>query len=322
MHVPCLSFGCAGLGTLAAETPEEDGGVAAVRQAIQLGVNYLDTAPWYGQGRSESVLGKALKGVPRDSFLLATKVGRYESDYTRMFDFSYSKTLASVSESLHRTGQDYFDVVQVHDVEFAPSVDVILTETLPALETLRQSGKVRNIGITGYPLDKLREVIEKSPVKIDIVLSYCRGTLFDDSLREYIPFFQSRDLGVANAAPLGMGLLASCQLPSWHPAAEELRDACSKAKHFCQQSGVSIEKLGVWYSLFSFLGVHTTLVGMTDIDMLERNLDCLNTSEAEQDMAHLVRKRFFEPLGLSSHWEGKELSKIKSKLSRQSQVTV
>ncbi|XP_054931872.1 uncharacterized protein [Dermacentor andersoni] len=232
--VPELSFGASGLGLVKEGSAEEEEAVAAVRNALRCGVNYFDTAPWYGQGRSEEVLGKALQGLSRDAFYAATKVGRYEPECDRMFDFSGSRTLESVRESLEKMKLTYFDVVQVHDVEFAPSVDVIVNETLPALESLRCAGIIRYIGITGYPLHVLREVLQKSSIRVDTVLSYCRGTLFDDSLADYLPFFQSMGLGVANAAPLGMGLLTSSPPPAWHPAAEDLKKACAEAAQFCK----------------------------------------------------------------------------------------
>ncbi|KAG0444520.1 hypothetical protein HPB47_013706 [Ixodes persulcatus] len=111
LMVPLLSFGSSGLGLLAQGSSEEEVGIAAVRQALLRGVDYVDTAPWYG--RSEVVLGKALGGLPRDTFRLATKVGRYPGDYPRMFDFSAKRTLHSVQDSLARTGVSYFDVIQV-----------------------------------------------------------------------------------------------------------------------------------------------------------------------------------------------------------------
>lgn len=312
--VPDLSYGSSGLGLLADGSAEEERGIAAVHQALRRGVDYLDTAPWYG--RSEAVLGKALSGLSRDSFRLATKVGRYPGDYANMFDFSAKRTLRSVQDSLAKTGVSYFDVLQVHDVEFAPTVDVILEETLPALETLRQAGVTRYIGITGYPLQKLREIIERSPVKIDIVLSYCRGTLFDQALRDYIPFFQSLGVGVANAAPLGMGLLTRGPPPHWHPATDELKDACARSYAFCQESGVSLEKLSLGYSLHKFPGVHTTIVGMNSPDTLQDNIDSMSVTEDEETLADLVQRKFFQPLA-HRHWEGREIEKIRSKLARQ-----
>ena len=80
---------------------------------VKAGINYIDTAPWYGQGRSEEVLGRALRQVPRQAYYLATKVGRYELEVGGMFDFSKERVTRSVSESLERLGVEYLDLIQV-----------------------------------------------------------------------------------------------------------------------------------------------------------------------------------------------------------------
>lgn len=108
--------------------------VRTVHEALDLGINFIDTSPYYGRTRAESVLGQALQGVERSRYLLATKVGRYDKDH---FDFSAARVTASVDESLLRLGVDYVDLIQCHDIEFG-SLDQLIHETLPALRsTLR-----------------------------------------------------------------------------------------------------------------------------------------------------------------------------------------
>lgn len=92
---------------------DEAEAIATIHKALKVGINYIDTAPYYGQGRSEEVLGKALKTVPRSAYYLATKVGRYEKTYDKMFDYSAKKTRESVEKSLKLLGLDYVDVIQV-----------------------------------------------------------------------------------------------------------------------------------------------------------------------------------------------------------------
>ncbi|XP_064456427.1 uncharacterized protein LOC135367201 isoform X2 [Ornithodoros turicata] len=260
-------------------------------------------------------MGTALEGVPRSVYHIATKVGRYEASYDRMFDFSARRTQRSVQESLQRLGLRSFDVLQVHDVEFAPSVDYIIEETLPVLESLRRNCITRYIGITGYPLSTIREIVEKSPIKIDMILSYCRGTLFDDTLQSHVSFFEDRGLGIANAAVLGMGLLTPGPLPSWHPAPEEIREACCNAQRYCQNLGINLEKLALWYSMNHFQGIHTTVVGMTTPEMVRQNLDSNTISTREQEALNHILERYFAPLQLR-HWEGRELAKVRSKLAK------
>ena len=87
--------------------------VKLVQRVIKAGINYIDTAPWYGQGRSEQVLGAALADVPRQAYYLATKVGRYDLETAGMFDFSGERVRRSVGESLARLRLDYIDLIQV-----------------------------------------------------------------------------------------------------------------------------------------------------------------------------------------------------------------
>ena len=81
-------------------------------------------------------------------------------------------------------------LLQVHDIEFAPSMDLIITQTLPELSRQVADGRARYIGITGYPISVLKECIEKSNIKISCILTYTRFTLIDNSLTEYIPFLK------------------------------------------------------------------------------------------------------------------------------------
>ena len=208
LKVGILGMGGSGYGNVYGRYSEE-GAMQAIRKALDLGLNYIDTAYWYGQGKSEKFLGRALNGVRRENFLIGTKVGRYEQDYSRMFDFSAKTVTRSVHSSLKRLQLEHIDILQIHDVEFAPTIEMIIQETLPTLELLKKRGLCRYIGITGYPLSMLQTIIEQSTVPIDCVLSYCRLTLYDSSLANFFKFFKSQDIGIINASPVGMGLLTS-----------------------------------------------------------------------------------------------------------------
>ena len=130
------------------ETDKQES-IDTVVYAIKHGINLIDTAPWYGHGKAETVLGEALKQIPREAYILNTKVGRYLPEPEEMFDFSSERVTKSVDESLARLGVDYIDVIQVHDPEFAPFTQIIVEETLPALVELQKQGKVKMIGMTG-----------------------------------------------------------------------------------------------------------------------------------------------------------------------------
>ncbi len=262
LSVPQLAFGASPLGGTfgPVSQPQAD---HAVGRALDLGIDLFDTSPYYGLGDAELVLGKALAGVPRDRYLLATKVGRYGAD---RFDFSAARTITSCEESLARLGTDHVDLLQVHDVEFADPVQV-LYETLPALERLKRAGKCRVIGITGLPLSALQQLVE-SDVPFDTVLSYCHGCLHDTTIEGLLPRLRQQSVAVINASPLGMGLLGTAP-PDWHPAPRELRAACAAATAWCAERGIDLGALALQFSLG--LAVDTTLVGMASAALVERN---------------------------------------------------
>lgn len=311
MVVSVLSFGASSLGSVFRKTDDEES-VRVVHKVIKSGVNLIDTAPWYGHGKSERVLGMALKGVPRKAYYLNTKVGRYDPDVTKMFDFTAERTIRSVHESLERLGVDYIDCIQVHDPEFAPSIDILLKETLPALDVLRSRGTVRKIGITGYPLDFQREIIERSSIKIDTSLVYCHYSMNDRTLMDsFLPFLNDRGIGCINASPISMGLLSHRGPPSWHPASDKIKDVCKAASEHCASQDVNISKLAMHFTL-SNEALPTTLVSTASMDRTISNLAAVSETltEKEQRTSDQVMETFFNNLqGKDAQWLGYEVEK-------------
>src|SRR6516162_2464096 len=146
-----LSFGASSLGQ-EFRTVDLNDAMRSVRVALDLGINFIDTSPYYGRGLSECLLGPTLRGVPRDSFTLGTKLGRYDAAH---FDFSARRVFESVDVSLHRLGTDHLDIILCHDIEFVDMAQVV-GETLPALRKVRDQGKVRFVGVSGYPMKMFR----------------------------------------------------------------------------------------------------------------------------------------------------------------------
>lgn len=280
LDLSVLGFGASPLGGVFREISEAEG-TRAVRAALDLGINFFDVAPYYGLTRAETALGRALRGVPRDRFLLATKVGRYgQSD----FDFSAARTVRSVEESLDRLQVDVIDLIQCHDMEFG-SLDQIVEETLPALWRLREQGKVRFIGITGLPLPIFRKVLDRA--ESDSILSYCHYTLYDRALEELIPYLQSKEVGIINAAPLGMGLLTTNGPPVWHPAPSELKAACARAAQHCRERGKDIAQLALQFSLAK-QEIAATLVGMGSDMEVRQNAACIDVSPDAELLAEVL----------------------------------
>lgn len=271
LNVSILSFGASSLGN-AFRVIDDAEGIRAVRVSLDMGVNYLDTSPYYGVTKSETVLGKALKGVKRDSYILATKVGQYAEG---VFDFSAARVTRSLDESCARLGADYIDVLQCHDIEFADH-DQIVNETLPALVKLRDAGRIGFIGITGLPLKIFPSIIDRAPAgAIDTILSFCRYALNDTGLETLIPYFKQRGIGILNAAPTGMGLLTNRGAPAWHPAPARIVDACHRAAEFCKAAGTDITRLAVQFSC-AHPAITSTIVGSANPANMKANIESLD----------------------------------------------
>ena len=167
----------------------------------------------------------------------------------KRFDFSRETILKGFEESLKRLQLEHVDILQLHDIEFAPSIDIILNEALPAIQGLKDKGYCRAIGITGYPIGPLKEIVTRShDIKIDSVLSYARLTLNDNSLKDDFDFFKSHRVSIINASPVSLGLLTNEGPQWWNPALPYIKAECKEAVKYCSSKGVDITRLAVNYS--------------------------------------------------------------------------
>jgi len=271
LGVSAVSFGAASLGEEYSDIDPAEG-ERAVHYAIDQGVNYFDVAPYYGGTLAETHLGRALVGR-RNSIILATKIGRYKGLHEEEFDFSAARVRLSVEESLRRLRTDYIDVYQAHDIEFAPREQVI-HETLPAMQRLKEEGKIRCVGITAYPLHLLTDMAQQT--EVDTILTYCRYNLLDTSLDEVLtPLVREREIGLINASPLNMRALTDLGAPAWHPAPKKVLEAAQHAAQYCRSQGGDISELALQFAL-AYAPVSTTLVGMSKVRHVAQNLEVLN----------------------------------------------
>lgn len=262
LSLPVLSFGASSLGQ---EFRQVDLGEAlrTVKVALDLGMNFIDTSPFYGRGMSEVLLGVALRGVPRDSYILGTKLGRYDLAH---FDFSAKRVAESIDVSLHRMGVEYLDIILCHDIEFV-DMSQIVNETLPALRKIQQQGKVKYVGISGYPMKMFRYVADRAP--LDVILSYNHYTLQNTMLADLAPYLKSKGIGIMNAAPFSARLLTNATLPKWHKATPLVRETARKAAEHCQSKGVDIAKLALQFSI-RHADLSTCVVGSANPENVKR----------------------------------------------------
>ncbi len=287
MKVSSLSFGASSLGGVFHEVNEKNA-IEAVYAAVDGGINFIDVSPYYGHYKAETVLGKALRGISREKYLLSTKVGRYGKDGVNTWDYSAGRALESVYESMDRLGIDHIDLINVHDIEFA-DLEQVVSETLPALVSLREKGIVGHVGITDLQPENIKWVIEHSaPGTVESVLCFCHYCLNDDLLTQYFDFFEERGIGVINASPLSMGLLSTRGVPDWHPAAKSLVEACARAASYCGSVGYPIEKLAVQYAV-SNPRIATTLFSSANPANVKKNLEYVE-APLDWDLVGKVRE--------------------------------
>jgi len=242
IRLPILSFGASSLGQeFRSVTLDEV--MDSVQTALECGINFIDTSPFYGRGMSEVLLGVALREVPRERYILGTKLGRYDLEH---FDFSAKRVMESIDVSLHRMRVEYLDICLCHDIEFVP-MQQIVDETLPAMRKAQAQGKLRYVGFSGYPMKIFPFILDQAPV--DVVLSYNNYTLQNTRFADLIPYLKTKGVGVMSAGPFSARLLTNAPLPAWLKEPMEVKAAARQAAKHCAGKGVDIAKLALQFAL-------------------------------------------------------------------------
>ncbi|GAA5116353.1 aldo/keto reductase [Luteolibacter yonseiensis] len=297
IELPILSFGASSLGAEFRSITLEEA-MLSTKTAIDLGMNFIDTSPFYGRGMSEIMLGLGLKGIPRGSYLLGTKLGRYSDIH---FDFSARRVEESVHVSLQRLGTDHLDILLLHDVEFVPLAQ-IWEETLPAVLKLKRQGKVRAVGFSCYPLKTFHSVLDHVEDEIDCVLSYNRHTLQNTSFAEdLLPRLEAKSIGAMNAGPFSARLLTNAELPAWLKEPEEVKAAARAAAKLCAGRGVDLAQLALQFSC-EHPGLATTIAGSANPANIRKWAEWLEQPIDRELLADVLA--IFSPVRNIGHTEG------------------
>jgi len=280
LTVSKVGFGGAPLGNQYGDIEDREA-IRAVQVAIDSGITFFDTSPYYGRTLSETRLGQALVGQ-REKVILATKGGRIDR---AAFDFSYDGILHACEASLRRLQTNTIDVYQLHDIEFGDKKQII-NEAIPALHRLKQEGKVRFIGVTGYSLPLLREIIEGH--ELDVVLSYCHYNLLNTRLnKELVPTVKAKGMGLINGSVTHMGILTEQGPQSWHPAPAEVKQIGKEVADYCRRHGTAIAHLAIQFALQNS-DVDVTLLGTRTVAELEQSLSLLGEGPDPELLASVL----------------------------------
>jgi D-threo-aldose 1-dehydrogenase len=267
LEVTALGLGCATLGASRVPVSREQA-EAIVRAAWAAGVRYVDTAPFYGFGQAERCVGDALRDVPRDEWVLSTKVGRLlrsnpsaaEHRQNRMpfdaeFDYSYDAIMRSFEDSLQRLGLGRIDILYVHDIgamqhgrEGHPAIMRTLRGGYRALEELRRCGVVRAIGIGVNEREVLLEAMKWGAW--DAFLLAGRYTLLEQApLDDLLPKCVSSGISIIVSGPLNSGILAGRDTWNYETAPSEIVGRVDAIRAVCDRHQVPLAAAALQFPL-------------------------------------------------------------------------
>ena len=265
-----------GLGTGSLGNPPEEQAVATVHRALDRGVRFFDTAPYYGAGEAERRLGRALARVPRDSYVLATKVGRLVTTEGGVrYDLSRDAVLRSVEESLGRLGLDRVDILHIHDPDDHPRE--ALDEAFPVLAELRAQGVIGAVGAGMNQWEMLAHFARNAP--FDCFLLAGRYTLLEQgALPEFLPLCLERNIAVFLGGVLNSGILATGARPgaryNYDAAPPEVLAHVGRLEAACACHGVPLYAAAMQFPL-AHPAITAVLTGAIAPAELDANLDAL-----------------------------------------------
>lgn len=264
LPVTRLGIGGAPIGSLF-RTVSEDNAIATMRRGLELGLNYIDTAPLYGHGVSETRLGRALLDVARDSFILSTKVGRVLKpvDVTPsslhfqslpkmepVFDYSRDGILRSLEDSLKRLSLDRVDITYIHDAD--DHWEQAIGQAYPTLADLRSQGVVKAIGVGMNQWEMEARFAREGD--FDCFLLAGRYTLLDQSgLAELMPLCMEKNVSLILGGPYNSGILASDLGPdatyNYETAPPEIIEKAREIKAVCDRYAVPLKAAALQFGL-------------------------------------------------------------------------
>jgi D-threo-aldose 1-dehydrogenase len=276
LKVDILGLGGAPLGDIYERIPEERA-LATVAKAYEIGVRLFDTAPLYGYGLSEHRIGHVLRRQPRDSYVLATKVGRWLKptppekidrgqwagglNMQPVYDYSYDGTMRELEHSLQRLGIERVDIVFIHDVDiwthgsreaFEQRYKEAAEGAFKALAELRSQGVVRAIGMGVNETEPcVRLATDCDP---DVFLLAGRYTLLEQGgLGDLIPMAQKKKFSFLLGGPYNSGILATGAVPgakyNYKEAPPEIMERVRRIEAVCQQHGVPLKAAAIQFPL-------------------------------------------------------------------------
>ncbi len=274
-----------GLGGVFLSSKGREEGIRIVQRALELGINFFDTAPQYQRGLSESILGEALEGR-REPHYISTKLGTLPDG----FDYSYDMCMRCFEGSLKRLRRDRVDVLLIHDPdrEGDGSYHPVFGKgmALEACKKLKEQGLVKAIGIGSLWLDYQAYCIDSG--ELDVILTFNRyGLIWRDAQFQTFPFCRRHDVGIIQGTPLHQGVLAVrhdewiTNPPPWMTVAEHA--AFRKLYQIQERCGLPLPELALRFILTNEQ-ISTTIPGAADVTQLETNVAAVEKGPLPADI--------------------------------------
>jgi D-threo-aldose 1-dehydrogenase len=283
-----LGFGTAPIGKLF-EPISEQQAIETIQAAYAAGLRFFDTAPLYGTGLSEQRVGLALAGVPRDSFVLETKVGRLVTGRDQpigqwekgiRFDFSRDGVRRSLDESLQRLKLDHVDIALIHDPDLSPEhYQQVIDHAFPALAELREQGVVKAIGAGMNQWEMPAKFVQYADP--DCFLLAGRYTLLEQTSLEFLELCRSKGIQIWLGGVFNSGILARGAGPGakyqYAEAPEHIQAKVRRLQAVCDQHQVSL-KVAALHFAAAHPAVKSLILGMESPAEVADNVQSWNAA--------------------------------------------
>jgi D-threo-aldose 1-dehydrogenase len=276
-----MGLGGAPLGGLYGDIPDEQAH-AVVHRALELGINLIDTAPAYGRGRSELRLGKALADVPRDSYVVSTKVGRLlvpgdgdegSASLRSVFDFSHDGIMRSYEESLARLSLDRIDILHIHDPYLY--YEQAMKEAYPALAKLRDQGAIRGVSVGMGSVELLLRFANDGEFDC-FLLSNLYNLLDQPALAELLPVCTAKGIGIMAGGTYSSGILATGSRVGaryrYRAASEDVLKRVRELEAVASRHGVNLRAAASQFAL-AHPAITAIIPGTRRPERVEKNLE-------------------------------------------------
>lgn len=273
--------------------------ICAIRRMIENGVNLIDTAPCYGNGTSEKIVGEVLKEIPREQVLISTKFGLIPDIYTHGYkkDTSYKNAMREIQSSLMNLETDYIDFYFVH----WPDVNTPIDETMAALEEMKRKGYIRYVGVSNFTAEQIKEA--EQYIQIDVQQPLY--SMVDRGFEDLMSWGYDRGIDSMTYGSMGAGILSGKirSVPSFEkndlrlnfydvykePKFSKIMELLKVMDSIADVHNVPVGQVALnWSTQKEYVG--TALVGVRSIEHADENCKTFDWKLTEEEMKILDSK--------------------------------